>query len=429
MLVVDGKIRGIGELGEVKGDPTLIDAAGKHITPGLIDCHSHSMILGGVNEGTVPSSAMVRIADVVNSETRNIMDELAGGLTTANLLHGSANPIGGQNCVVKLKDGASPDDLHIPGAKPGIKFALGENVKQSNWGERNVTRFPQTRMGVPSFMRNRFTAAKVYQEEMARWQANKQNPDNKTVKPVRRDLELETIAEIIKGERIIHCHSYRQDEILAFLRVMESFGVKVGTLQHVLEGYKIADEIARHGAGVSCFTDWWAYKYEVLDAIPYAGALMRERGLLVSFNSDSAELARRLNFEAAKAVKYGGVPEEEALKFVTINPAKQLRIDDRTGSLEFGKDADFAIWSGSPLDSKTVCLQTWIEGKEYFDREKLAGRTAALEQEREQLLKKARKVSVLNKSGEKPKKAEAAFFELPLELKYEAVNRHCDDLD
>ncbi|MGV3771579.1 MAG: amidohydrolase family protein, partial [Verrucomicrobiales bacterium] len=321
MLMVDGKITEIGTDVKAPSTAKTIDAEGKHVSPGLIDCHSHAMVLGSVNEGTVPSSAMVRISDVVNSETRNIMDQLAGGLTIANLLHGSANPIGGQNCVIKLKDGAAPDDLIIKDAPGGIKFALGENVKQSNWGERNVTRFPQSRMGVPSFMINRFTAAKRYQAELEDWEKSRLGNDKSKAKPVRRDLELDAIVEILKGERLIHCHSYRQDEIIAFLRVMERFNVKVGTLQHILEGYKVADEIAKHGAGASCFTDWWGYKFEVLDAIPYAGALMHERGVLVSFNSDSAELARRMNTEAAKAVKYGGVPEDEALKFVTINSA------------------------------------------------------------------------------------------------------------
>ncbi|HZJ16061.1 MAG TPA: amidohydrolase family protein, partial [Chthoniobacteraceae bacterium] len=341
LLIVDGKIRAVGSIvaAAVPPDAHTIDRPGIHVTPGLLDCHNHSMILGGVNEGTLPSTAMVRIGDVVNSESETIHQQLGGGLTTANLLHGSANPIGGQNCVIKLRDGASPEGLKLAGAPPGIKFALGENVKQSNWGDAFKYRFPQTRMGVPAFHTNRFTAAKNYAAALERQKREGGSP-------VRRDLELEAIAEIIKGERLLHCHSYRQDEILAFLRVMESFGVRVATLQHILEGYKIADEIAKHGAGASAFADWWAYKFEVFDAIPYAGSIMRERGVLVSFNSDSSDHARRLNFEAAKAVKYGGTAEDEALKFVTINPAKQLGIDKWVGSLEPGKDGDFAVWSG-----------------------------------------------------------------------------------
>ncbi len=429
LLIVDGVIKAVGENLEAPADALVIDATGKHVTPGLIDCHSHSMILGGVNEGTLPSTAMVRIGDVVNSETRRIAEELAGGLTTANLLHGSANPIGGQNCVVKLRDGASPEEMKFSGAPPGIKFALGENVKQSNWGEKHTTRYPQTRMGVPSFMANRFTVAKQYLAEWGEFhkkEAAARISGATLPVPPRRDLELETIGELIEGKRLIHCHSYRQDEILAFLRVMESFGVRVATLQHVLEGYKIADEIAKHGAGVSTFSDWWGYKYEVIDAIPFAGSLMRDRGLIVSFNSDSSDLARRLYTEAAKAVKYGDTPEIEAFKFVTINPAKQLRIDRYVGSLEPGKDADFVIWSASPLDSKTVCLETWIDGKKYFDRNTVAAHAAALDEERTKLVEKAKRVAGLSKEGDSNEKAKAAFFQLPLELLNENKGIHCD---
>ena len=414
VLIASGRIKAIGN--NLSESGTVIEAKGKHVTPGLLDAHNHSMILGAVNEGTIPSSAMVRVADVVNSETANIYRQLAGGLTCANLLHGSANPIGGQNCVIKLRDGAGPDELKFAAAPPGIKFALGENVKQSS-SERS-TRFPRSRMGVGTFMANRFTAAQQYLDEIA----------NANGRPIRRDLELETLGEILQGKRWIHCHSYRQDEILAFLRTMESFNVKVGTLQHVLEGYKIADEIAQHGAGASCFADWWAYKYEVIDAIPYAGSLMRERGVVVSFNSDSSDHARRLYLEAAKAVKYGGTTEDEALKFVTINPAKQLRIDHRVGSLEVGKDADLVIWSASPLDSKTVCLQTWIDGKKYFDRDENTARVAALKKERDDLIDKAKQIlKNPGKSAVSDAKAEATFFQVALELQHDSHDRHCLD--
>jgi imidazolonepropionase-like amidohydrolase len=414
VLFADGKVKEIGKGLASPTDGLVVDGTGKYLTPGLIDCHSHSAIVGGVNEGTLPSTAMVRIADVVNSDTRNIEDELAGGLTVANLLHGSANPIGGQNCVVKFRNGAEPEEMKF-GAPEGIKFALGENVKQSNWGGDIKTRFPQSRMGVPVFMRNRFLAARAYAE------ARRADPEKTP-----RDLELDTLVEIIEGKRLIHCHSYRQDEIVAFLRVMEEFGVKVATLQHVLEGYKVADEIAKHGAGASTFSDWFNFKFEVIDAIPHNGSLMRERGVLVSFNSDSTDLSRRLNTEAAKAVKYGGASEIEAFNFVTINPARQLRIDQRVGSLEVGKDADFVLWSRSPLDSATVCLETWIDGKKYFDRAAIPARTAALEKERADLLAKAKQAAGL-KGGEKSDGAEAKFFELPMELLHEGHNRHCDD--
>ncbi len=410
LLIVDGKIKALGTIApnEVPAGTHVIDRPGIHVTPGMIDCHSHSMIIGGVNEGTLPSTAMVRVGDVVNSESETIHQQLAGGLTVANLLHGSANPIGGQNCVIKLREGAGPEGLKLAGAPGGIKFALGENVKQSNWGDGFRNRFPQSRMGVPAFHTNRFTAARQYAEALA-----KQQRDGGP--PVRRDLELETIAEIIRGERLIHCHSYRQDEVIAFLRVMESFGVRVGTLQHILEGYKVADEIAKHGAGASAFSDWWAYKLEVYDAIPHAGSIMRERGVLVSFNSDSSDHARRMNLEAAKAVKYGGTPEEEALKFVTANPARQLGIDKWVGSLEPGKDGDFVIWSGHPLDTASICQETWIDGKQYFETEAAHRRAAARLTLRDALVAKAKTLAGDGPEDAATDKARDKFFRRSLE--------------
>jgi imidazolonepropionase-like amidohydrolase len=422
LLVVGGKIKAVGKGLSSRSDfaspPLVIDGHGLHVTPGLIDCHSHSAILGGVNEMMLPSTAMVRIRDVVNSETDNLYEQLAGGVTTANLLHGSANPIGGQNCVIKLRDGTSPEGLVFAEAPPGIKFALGENVKRAG----GTGRFPQTRMGVQTFIANRFTAAQEY--------LNNLNSGANAVPP-RRNLELEALAEIIQGKRWIHCHAYRQDEILMLIRLMESFGVKIATFQHVLEGYKVADEIARHGAGGSTFSDWWAYKFEVYDAIPYNGGLMRDRGVVVSFNSDSDELARRLYTEAAKAVKYGGTPEIEALKFVTINPARQLHIDSHVGSLEPAKDGDFAIWSKAPLDSGTVCLQTWIEGKKYFDRTFNAERAGRLQKERNDLIAKAKEITKPSGSessgSKKDAKEAAAFFRRSLEHEFDGISRGCLD--
>ncbi|PHX93345.1 MAG: hypothetical protein CK546_08930, partial [Pedosphaera sp.] len=422
VLIVGGKVQQVGFFkAQLSADTLVIDATGQHLTPGLIDCHSHTAILGGVNEGSLPSTAMVRIADVVNSETENLYQQLAGGLTMANLLHGSANPIGGQNSVIKLRFGAGPEGLKFTNAPGGIKFALGENVKQSNWGEKNTTRFPQSRMGVPTFYVNRFTAARQYLDDWADY-------TRKGGVPPRTNLELEALGEILNGTRRIHCHSYRGDEIIAFLRVCESFGVRVATLQHVLEGYKVADEIARHGAGGSCFTDWWGFKFEVFDAIPYAGSLMHARGVNVSFNSDSSELARRMYLEAAKAVKYGGTSETEALKFVTLNPAKQLGVDQWVGSLEAGKDADFALWSKSPLAYDTVCEQTWIEGRKYFDRAAAAKRTETLAKERGDLIAKAKKVAVLSGGGgEGGAAAQAAFFLRALEKLHELGIAECLD--
>ena len=423
ILVKNGRIKAIGKnLVVDPEEPTeIINGKGKHLTPGIIDCHSHAMILGGVNESTLPSTAMVRIADVINSESTNIERQLAGGVTTCNLLHGSANPIGGQNAVIKLRLGGSPEELLFNEAPLGIKFALGENVKQSNWGDKYTTRFPQSRMGVKTFFENRFNAALAYQEKTT--QHKREN------KPILRNLELEAILEIINGKRLIHCHSYRQDEILVFLRTMESFGVRVASLQHVLEGYKVADEIAKHGAGASTFSDWWAYKFEVYDAIPYAGAMMHERGCVVSFNSDSPDHARRLNLEAAKAVKYGSLSEEEALKFVTLNPAIQLGVDSKVGSLKIGKDADFAIWTTNPLDYRSICDQTWIEGKLYHDLRHARKRNKERQSERQFLLKKAKteQATPANKTASEASKQK--FFRLSLETACDLYSHSCRSHD
>jgi N-acetylglucosamine-6-phosphate deacetylase len=276
-------------------------------------------------------------------------------------------------------------------------------------------------MGVRTFIANRFAAAREYLAKV-------ESASRLSTLPPRRDLELEAIGEILQGRRWIYCHAYRQDEILMLIRLMEDFGVKIGSFEHVLEGYKVADEIAKHGAGASMFSDWWAYKFEVYDAIPYNGSLMRDRAALVSFNSDSSELARRLYTEAAKAVKYGGTPEVEALKFVTLNPARQLRMDQRVGSLEPGKDADFAIWSMSPLDARTVCLQTWIEGQKYFDRALNIGRTARLEKERADLISKARQIAKLSGSaGASEDRSGDSFFRVCLEHEFDGQDRRCLD--
>ncbi|NRA76410.1 MAG: amidohydrolase family protein [Planctomycetes bacterium] len=364
LLVMGGKVVEVGQnLTATKGTH-VIDGSGLHVTPGLIDPHSHTAIRGGVNEGTQAVTAEVRIGDSVDSEDINIYRQLAGGVTAAQLLHGSANPIGGQSAIVKWRWGFTPEQMKIENAPPMIKFALGENVKRSNWGGESEARYPQTRMGVEQIIRDAFHAANQYKEMWNRWE----NADRSTMLPPRRDLELDTLVEILEGTRLVHCHSYRQDEILMLMRVAEDFDFTIGTFQHILEGYKVATEMAKHGVSGSTFSDWWAYKFEVYDAIPYNGALMRKAGVNVSFNSDSDELARRLNLEAAKAVKYGDVPPEEALKFVTLNPAYQLRLDDRIGSLEPGKDGDFVIWSGDPLSGYSLCLQTWIEGQRFFDR-------------------------------------------------------------
>ncbi len=390
VVAVDGKIAAVGKGLAAPAGALEVDGRGKHVSPGVIDCHSHTAIDGNVNEFGHAITAEVRIRDVIDPLDVAVYRELAGGTTVANVLHGSANAIGGQNAIVKWRWGGGPDDFLFAGAPEGIKFALGENPKQSNFNNPRP-RYPATRMGVANLIRERFLAARDYRRRQEEYRKAAAVKGASPVPPAV-DLQLEAIAEILEGKRVIHCHSYRKDEILEVIRVAEEFGIKVATFQHVLEGYKVADEIAKHGAGGSTFSDWWAYKPEAYDAIPYNGALMRERGVVVSFNSDSDELARRLNWEAAKAVRYGGVPPADALAFVTINPAKQLGIEKRVGSLEAGKDADFVVWSGDPLSDETIALETWIDGKKYFDRAEDLSRRAALEQERADLVAKAKKM-------------------------------------
>ena len=362
LVISDGRIAAVGKDVEIPEGAQVIDVRGMHISPGIIDCHSHMATDGGVNEGTQAITCEVRIADFIDANDITIYRQLAGGVTAANILHGSANPIGGQNQVIKLRWGMTGEDMKFAEAPQGVKFALGENVKQSNWPNSNG-RYPQTRMGVEQLFRDSFEAARDYAKKMDAWQTSRRGL------PPRRDLELDALREVVQGQRWIHCHSYRQDEILALLRILEEYDVTIGTFQHILEGYKVADEMAKHGAMASAFSDWWAYKFEVYDAIPHAGALMHKQGVVVSFNSDDGELARHLNQEAAKAIKYGGVPREEALKFVTLNPAKQLRVDQLVGSLETGKHADFVVWNGDPLSNFTRCEQTWVDGRRYFDRD------------------------------------------------------------
>jgi imidazolonepropionase-like amidohydrolase len=400
MFIRNGILEKIGKNIKVSGnDVYIIDASEKHITPGLIDAHNHSSAFA-INEGTQSVTAEVRIYDVLNSDDIAIYRQLAGGLTIVNILHGSANAIGGQNAVIKLRWGQTPEEILFKEAPQGIKFALGENVKQSNWGDDYTTRYPQTRMGVEQIIRDAFAAATDYAEALGLDGFEKKS--NQGNLPVRKDLELDALVEIMQGKRLVHCHSYRQDEILMLTRIAEDYGFTIGVFQHVLEGYKVAERIAEHGAGASTFTDWWGYKFEVIDAIPYNGTIMNEVGVVTSFNSDSNELARRMNNEAAKAVKYGGVSQEEALKFVTINPAKQLGIDQYVGSLEKGKNGDFVIWSDNPLSSYTHCEQTWIEGTQYFSKERDAEMRNRIADERNMLIQKI--LTSDDKDGGKPMK-------------------------
>ena len=371
VLVKDGKITKIGKNLRA-GSAKEIDATGKHLTAGIIDEHSHIAALA-INEAGQNSSAEVTIEDVVDPEDISIYRDLAGGVTSIQILHGSANPIGGRSAIIKLKWGESADNMIYDNTPKFIKFALGENVKQSNW--QSFNRFPQTRMGVEQVYVNYFNRAKEYDTK------------KKSGQPVRYDEELEVLAEILNGERFISCHSYVQSEINMLMKVAEEFGFKVNTFTHILEGYKVADKMHEHGAGGSTFSDWWAYKYEVKDAIPYNAAIMNSQGVTVAINSDDAEMSRRLNQEAAKSVKYGGMSEEEAWKMITINPAKLLHIDNRTGSIKEGKDADLVLWSDNPLSIQARAEKTLIDGITYFDIETDKQKREAIKQERNQLVK------------------------------------------
>jgi imidazolonepropionase-like amidohydrolase len=381
ILIRDGKISRIGKnLGA--GSARVIDATGKYVTPGIIDAHSHAM-MSAINEGSFSVTSMTRIRDVLDSSDISIYRALAGGVTGALLLHGSANSIGGQSVTVKFKYGKPVEDFVVSGAPTGIKFAMGENVKRSSqtFQPGQTPRYPRTRMGTVEVMRDAFLRARDYRQSWADFNSKKTR-----VQP-RRDMELEPLVEILEGKRIVHAHGYRSDEHLNLLRLAEEFGFRVGTLQHGLEAYKIAPEIAKHGAGVSIFVDSWSYKLEAYDSIPYNAYILWKNGVLVSINSDSAERIRRLNLDAAKVMKYGGVPEEDALKMVTFNPAKQLGISNRTGSIEEKKDADIVIWSGHPFSGFSIAEMTMIEGEVYFDRAKDIAKRAELERERIELEK------------------------------------------
>lgn len=392
ILIRDGKIAAVGTNVKARdANARIIDATGKFVTPGIIDCHSHTAGEGNINEGTLSVTAMVRIQDILDPNHPNIYRQLAGGLTAANVLHGSANSIGGQNAVIKLKLGKPVNEWVVKDAPPGIKFALGENPKRSN--NQGILpgvarRYPATRMGVEETIRDAFTRAKDYQREWREYEAKKGKDKNAI--PPRRDLALDALVEVLEGKRFIHSHCYRNDEILMLLNLGDELGFHVQTLQHVLEGYKVADEIAAHKTYGSTFADNWSYKMEAYDAIPYNAALMTARGVNMSVNSDSDERARRLYLEAAKGMKYGGMSEEAALRMVTLNPAIQLGIDKRTGSIDVGKDADLVIFSQHPFSVYTMPEMTIIEGEVYFDRQKDLQQREALRREKEELIKAER---------------------------------------
>jgi len=407
ILIQDGKIAEVGRSVRVPAGATVIDANGQFVSPGIIDAHSHIAVDGGVNEGSIAVSSMVGIEEVIDPDDIDIYRDLAGGVTSANVLHGSANPIGGKNAVIKLRWGKDAKGLLFEGAPPGIKFALGENPKRSNFQPPPgfPRRYPNTRMGVMDVIRQAFTEAREYRKHWQEYDRRKAAGEKNLIPP-RRDLKLDPLVEILEGKRLVHSHCYRADEILQLIRLAEEFGFKIATFQHVLEGYKVAKEIAAHGAGASTFSDWWAYKVEAYDAIPYNAALMTQKGVVVSINSDSAEEARHLNQEAGKTMKFGGLTETEALKLVTLNPAKQLRIDTRVGSIEVGKDADLVIWDKHPLSVYAVAQKVLIDGQVYFDRQKDIAQRAEIEKEKKALLEK-----------EKPKKEEKKEEKKPQEKK------------
>jgi imidazolonepropionase-like amidohydrolase len=403
IVLQNGKIAALGANVAVPAGAEVIDATGKFVSPGLIDAHSH-IANDDINEGGTSVSSMVGMGDVNNPNDIDIYRDLAGGTTTANILHGSANAIGGKTLVIKLRYGKTrPEEIVFDGALPGIKFALGENVTQKRGQQRTPpARFPTTRQGVDYVMRDAFTRAKAYKKAWDDYNAAKAKGQDPL--PPRKDLQLDPLVEVLEGKRLVHCHSYRADEILMMIRVADEMGFKVATFQHVLEGYKVAKEIAAHGAGASTFSDWWGYKIEAEDAIPYNAAIMTRKGVVVSINSDDAEQARRLNNEAAKTVRYGGLTDDEALATVTINPAKQLRIDNRVGSLEVGKDADVVIWNHHPLSTEAIVDRAYIDGVVYYDRLKDLDRIAAIEKE-----KGATRTATAGTNGASPASAPQGF--------------------
>ncbi|MBI2721244.1 MAG: amidohydrolase family protein [Bacteroidetes bacterium] len=367
----------------------VINGKGMHLTPGIIDEHSHIALWAGVNEGAQASSAEVRMGDVINPEDINIYRQLSGGVTCAQLLHGSANPIGGQSAIIKLRWGHNAEDMKYEKTDGFIKFALGENVKQSNWGDFNTVRFPQSRMGVEQVYVDFFSRAKEYNTQFASFSklSAKEIEKSKSSAP-RKDLELEALGEILNKKRFITCHSYVQSEINMLMHVADSFGFKVNTFTHILEGYKVADKMKTHGVAASTFSDWWAYKNEVMDAIPYNAAILTKMGVVTAINSDDAEMARRLNQEAGKSVKYGALSETEALKLVTLNPAKMLHIDDKVGSIKVGKVADLVLWTDNPLSVYAKADKTIIDGQIYFDREEDTKLQEYIKTERARLIAK-----------------------------------------
>lgn len=401
VIISKGRILQIGQQLMTPPGYRKIDGTGKHLTAGIVDEHSHIALNGGTNEDTDAVTSEVRIGDVLNPEDVSIYRSLAGGVTTAQLLHGSANPIGGQSQLIKLRWGESAEGLKYQGAPGSIKFALGENVKQANWGDDFTIRFPQSRMGVESVMADAFDAARDYRKTFASYSKLAAKEQNQQLSP-RPNLRLEAIAEVLESSRDVHIHSYVQSEILMFIRLAEAYGFKVKAFTHVLEGYKVAKELAAHGAGASTFSDWWAYKFEVYDAIVQNACLMQQAGVLTSLNSDSFEMQRRLNQEAAKSMMYCDMSPEEAWKMITINPAKQLGIDKDTGSIKEGKVADLVLWDANPLSVYARTEMVWVDGKRFYSKEEDAAMRQAQAEEKRALVQKILTLDENEKAGETP---------------------------
>jgi imidazolonepropionase-like amidohydrolase len=409
LLIINGKISQIGENLSADG-AKVIDATGKHLTSGIIDEHAH-IGASSIND-IATNSSMVRIGDVLDPTDNNIYNALSGGVTAVQILHGSANPIGGQSALIKLRWGASPEEMKIDGADGFIKFALGENVKRSS--NPNSIRFPLTRMGVEQVFVDAFSSALAYDQKWTAYNGLSKKAKGLFTVP-RRDLAMEATLEIINKERFISCHSYVQSEINMLMKVAERFDFRINTFTHILEGYKVADKMKAHGAGASTFSDWWAYKWEVRYAIPYNAAIMHNEGIVVAINSDDAEMGRRLNQEAAKTIKYGGLSKEDAWKTVTLNPAKLLHLDQQMGSLKVGKDADVVLWSGEPLSIYSKAETTIIDGKVYYDLERDTKVNQEIATERARLIQKMKKEIEKTKGGQNPVGKKRHHF-------------HCDDL-
>jgi imidazolonepropionase-like amidohydrolase len=417
IILKDGKIDFIGTgTFSIPANAIEIECKGMYITSGIIDEHSHIAISKGVNESGQAVSAEASIADVVRNDDINIYRQLSGGVTVSQLLHGSANPIGGQSAIIKLKWGYSPEQMLVKDMPKFIKFALGENVKQSNWGDHQTVRFPQTRMGVEQVFYDAFIRAEEYKKKWKEYnELSPKKAERKNITAPATDLELETVWEVKNGERFVSCHSYVQSEINMLMKVADSMGFTINTFTHILEGYKLADKMAAHGAGGSTFSDWWAYKYEVKDAIPFNANLMQEQGVVVAINSDDAEMGRRLNQEAAKSIKYGGMSEQDAWKMVTLNPAKLLHLDDRMGSLKKGKDADVVIWTDNPLSINAQVSKTFVDGDLLYDSWKSVDHFYRIQTEKARIISK---MLISNQNGEAKK---------PFEKKKEK-HWHCDTI-